>query len=371
MKLSCLQENLKNGLAVVTPVAGKNTTLPILNNVLLKAKNGSLTLITTNLEIAVECQLRGKIENEGEITVQAKLLFDYLQLLPKETVNLSLEDQVLKVSCQKWQTKIRGVSHEDFPLIPELKIEEKVECNTGDFREALGKVLFAAAVDELRPEISGVLFKLTGDDLTLAATDSYRLAEKKLKIKKGTKNPTQLIIPQKTLVEILRMLGDVESETVVEILLAENQVMFIFNDVRVTSRLIDGQYPDYQQIIPATHSLQAKLSVEDLKKAVKSASLFSKTGVNDTHWQFDSSGNELTVTAANSLVGEQSAKLPAEIVGDEMGITLNHRYVLDGLATIKTSAVEVLVNNPNSPAVFKPVKEGEEDFIYLIMPIRQ
>ena len=373
MKFSCLQENLKKALITVTPVAGKNTTLPILNNVLIKAKEGGVVLTTTNLEIAVEYNLRGKVEKEGEITTQAKLLLDYIQLLPKEMVNLILNDQVVDIKCQNWQTKIKGITHEDFPLIPAVAVTDAVQLAVGDFREALNQVLFAAATDELRPEISGVYCQFKKAQLVMAATDSYRLAEKTVDYKKGPVSDRGVIIPGKTLTEVARMLTDAQANNIITMELAENQILFSFDETRVTSRLIEGQYPDYQQIIPQTFITQIKLPAEELKKAVKSASLFSKTGINDTHWHFSPTDNQTIISAANSLVGEQRAVVKSEIAGEESDIALNYRYVLDGLNAIKTPELELKVSGSNSPAVFRPVgaKDKSETLVYLVMPIRQ
>ena len=244
MKISCTQENLNQGLFVVSHIASKNTALPILNNILIQAKEGAIALSSTNLEIGVSCVIRGKVESEGEFTIQSRLLADYISLLPKERVDLKTDDnsQVLEVVCKNNSTKIKGQPAVDFPLIPQIDHKNPYVLGSQDLRQAISQVIFAVSVSETRPEINGVLFNFNGDKLILAATDSYRLAEKTVNLnKKSSSVPQKIIIPTRTLQELQRILGSFKDPASiseieeVEIYLAENQILFVLGNIELIS----------------------------------------------------------------------------------------------------------------------------------------
>ncbi|HLC64185.1 MAG TPA: DNA polymerase III subunit beta, partial [Patescibacteria group bacterium] len=224
MKFTCTQENLNRGLLVVSHIAGRSATLPILNNVLIKVDSGFIKLSTTNLEIGVSATVRGRVEKGGEFTVQAKLLADYINLLPKENIELELEDQTLYIRSDNYKTYIKGVDSTDFPLIPDMAREESVTLKAKDFRKALAGVVFAAAMDESRPEISGIFFSFSGKTLTLVGTDSYRLAEAKISLAQEV-SEKKLIVPLRTLQEVYRILTE-SSESEITLFVNENQILF-------------------------------------------------------------------------------------------------------------------------------------------------
>ncbi len=364
MKITCTQENLQKGLSIVNHLAGKNTTLPILNNVLIKAENGVLELSTTNLEVGVKCLVRGKIEEEGVFTVQARLLSDYVNLLPDAPVNLALKDQELHVSCQTYQTKVKGMSADDFPLIASLDPKGSIQVPSEQIKEALGQVLFAVALDETRPEISGVLFKIKKDGLVLAATDSFRLAEKTIPLKSAQE--ASFIIPFRTLQEVNRIIG--ESDEPVTLSWTENQVAFETDGVELISRLIEGQYPDYEQIVPSEFKTEIVAETKELIQLVKSASLFCRAGINDVHFTVKADKSELEIKAANSQLGENKGAIQAQVSGEENEIVFNYRYVLDGLQNISAKQVRLQLIDRHNPGKFLP--EGEKGYTYIIMPIK-
>lgn len=367
MKFTCTQENLAKGLSIVNHLAGKNTTLPILNNVLLKVENGVLELSTTNLEVGVKCQVRGKIEKEGEFTVQARLLSDYVNLLPSEPVNLELKDSEIHVSCQNFETKIKGMTAEDFPLIGSIKSKGSATMEIEEFRQSLSQVLFAVALDETRPEISGVYFQFGKDGLTLAATDSFRLAERVTKLKEG-KDEAKFIVPYRTLQELNRILGDSTENEEMTISWSDNQVSFQFDGIDLISRLIEGQYPDYRQIIPENFKTELVIDTKECIQLVKSASLFCRAGINDVHFVVDTKKNQLEVKAANSQLGENKGAISSEASGEANDIVFNYRYVLDGLNNANTSQVRIKLIDKHNPGLFLP--EGETGYTYIIMPIK-
>ena len=376
MKISCTQENLNQGLMVVGHIASKNANLPILSNILIKIEDKLLTLSATNLEIGATIQIRSKVEKEGEYSVDAKLFSDYVLFLPNERIDLELEDDNLKITCEKQKTKIKGQTSAEFPLIPKIEKKNPYIVSARDFKQAISEVIFAVANSESRPEISGIFMGLDAANLILTATDSYRLAEKKIKLKDNKNNTERkIIIPVKTLQEISRILGilkdDVSLEEVenMEIYLSENQIMFSYNNVDLISRLIEGQYPDYTQIIPSSYKTKALIEVKDLIKAVKTSSLFTKSGINDVKIELNPTDKEVIITSSSAQTGENISKIEAAIEGEINNIVLNYLYLLDGLQNIASSKVILEINDNNSPCVIKP--ETTKDYIYIIMPIKQ
>lgn len=364
MKFSCTQENLSRGLNTVSHVASKNVSLPILNNVLVTAENGAVKLITTNLEIGVNCQIRGRVEKEGKITVQAKLLADYINSLPNERVDLEVEGENLKIKCGKAQTIIKGSSSEEFPLIPKVEKSKSFQVKAKNFKKAITQVIYAAASDESRPEISGVFLKNQQNEVILAATDSYRLAEKKIKAEKASQ-VEGVIIPARTLMEINRILADEAEE--INFFINENQILFVFDGIELVSRLIEGQYPEYQQIIPAGGKTKVMLNTQEFIKIVKTTSLFCKPGINDISLEIKK--GEVVVSASNSQLGENISRLEAEVEGQDNSIVFNYRYLLDGLSSLDTEELILELTDNASPGLLKP-KNGA-DYLYIIMPIRQ
>ncbi len=384
MKISCTQENLNQGLFIVSHIASKNTALPILNNILIQSTEGIIKLSATNLEIGVNCTIRGKIEEKGEFTVQSKLLADYISLLPKQQIDLktlhnSNEDhgQTIEIKCKNYSTKIKGQSAADFPLIPQIEKKNAYILNCQKFRQAISQVIFAVSISENRPEISGVLFDFIGKSLVIAATDSYRLAEKKVELdKKSISVPQRVIIPSRTLQELQRILGSFKDPASIseieniEIYLSENQILFVLGNIELISRLVEGQYPDYQQIIPKESNTQAVVETNDFIKATKTASLFTRSGIYDVGLNFSTEDKEITVSAANNQLGENTSQIPCDISGQKNNIVVNYKYLLDGLQNMDSGQVEIKIIDSGNPCIIKPVGKNT-DYLYIIMPIRQ
>lgn len=369
MKFVCTQENLNKGLGIASHIASRNVTLPILNNVLIKTEEGVIKLITTNLEIGISAVIRGKVEIPGEITIQAKLLADYINLLPRENVELNLEGDNLNIKCGSFKTFIKGLGSSDFPLIPEIERTEEIFLSAADFKKGLAQVMFSVAMDESRPEISGVFFHFNQTSLTLAGTDSYRLAEKKLALKTGPAEEKNIIVPLKTVQEVYRILSE-SAENEVSLFVSDNQILFKLNgEVELISRLIEGQYPDYQQILPASNKTKVKVNTNEFIKIIRSASLFCKPGINDVKVTVNCAHKNVVVASLNSSVGENVVTLPAEGTGEDNEAVFNFRYLLDGLNNLEAGEVNLELISPSSPGVFKPV--GDDSYLYVIMPIRQ
>jgi DNA polymerase-3 subunit beta len=365
MKLSCTQENLSHALALVAPIATKGGTLPILQNILLEAKEGVLNISATNLEIGMTAIVRGKIENEGTFTVNGRLFFEYINLVSNDTINLELVGDHLKVSAGSQQTKITGLAAEEFPVIPSIERDQTTVLGASEFREAASQVLFSVSVSDARPELSGVLMKLEEKTFTLVGTDSYRLAERKIVAKSGAEDGSVNIVPLRTMQELVRVLGQSEGE--LEVAVSDNQILFSVGEVELISRLISGTFPDYKEIIPKKSQTQVTLDKDPLVRAIKSASLFCRQGLNHVSFQFSS--DKILVSASASQVGENTVEVPAKIEGADCDIVFDYRYILDGLNVISGSEISVKLDGGNSPGVFVP--KASEEYLYLVMPIKQ
>ncbi len=367
MKIICTQENLSKGLQLVSHIASKNISLPILSNVLLKAEKSGITLMTTNLEIGITCRVRGKVEAEGSITLPAKTLSDYVNLLPKEKITISQTNSDVKVESGKSSTVIKGVDPSEFPLIPEVTEGDQINLSKSILKNGLVSVMTAVAVDETRPEINGAYLAIVDNELILAATDSYRLAEKKIPLQQAAA-AAAIIIPLKTAQELVRILSNDDTG---EITMRhnENQALFNLGEAEITSRLIEGQYPDYKQIIPEQFATRAVIPTESFINTIKQAGLFCKQGGNDVVVAFKPEEKEITVSAANVQIGESTARQDADIEGDASEIVFNYRFLLDGLQHITDESTFFEINGATSPGLLKPAQD--ETYKYIIMPIKQ
>lgn len=367
MIISLIQENLVKALQRVTHVAGKNSSLPILQNILFKVGENDVTLIATNLEIGVTTTLRGKVEEKGDITIPARLLTEYINLLPQERVDISTEDNKMKISCKNFKTTILGTTSDDFPLLPEFKGGVSVSMTAKELRAGIGSVLYAAAPDETRPEISGVLMQTGSGKITFTATDSYRLAERKEVLANGGKEKTRVIVPARAMQELVRLVNDEDGSVTIHI--GEGQVQVTGEDFSFLTRVVEGQYPDYEQIIPKEHKTRAMISATELAKAVKGASLFAPSGINDIHLSFFPAKREIEVSASSGQVGENKITVAGDITGVENSIVFNWRYLQDGLDHVGGGDVTLDIINPTNPGVLRP--KDNQNFTYLIMPIKQ
>jgi len=375
MKFISLQENLKQGLQIVSHVVSKNINLPILNNILVKANKGNIELIATNLEIGIIHQVRGKIEAEGEFTIDSKIITDYINLLPSAKVEIIKNESEIKVECENYKTKINIQEATDFPLLPVVVKDNPFILNLNEFREALSQVLFSVANNETRLELSGVLFVFNDNEIILAGTDSYRLTEKKIKLKNKSSNNFKIIVPARALQELFRILSslkekeDLDSSGEISICLSENQILFSFGGTELVSRLIMGNFPDYTQIIPNNFKTEIKIEKNSLVRAIKASAIFSKTGINDVTIDFKKEENKIFLSSTSSQVGTSSIDLSAEISGEDNSIVVNYRYLIDGLNNIDSQNILLQIVNGNTPCVLKA--ENDNTYQYIVMPIRQ
>ncbi len=365
MKISCTQENLHRGLEIVSRASGRNTALPILSNVLLRAESTGLRLTATNLEIGLTCLVRAKVEGAGAYTVQGRLLNELVGLLSSDRIDLSLANGELSVVTKETKTSLKGLSADEFPIIPPIERKNPISLPVSQLKQAITQTIFAAAYDASRPEINGVLLKTDGANLILAATDSYRLAERQLALTSPA-GSVSAIVPIRALQELARVL-DGAAETA-DLYLSENQLLVAVGDIELVSRLIEGQYPNYEQIVPKDSKTQATVAVTELSRVVKAASLFCKSGINDVTLAFSGPG-QLTVSAANSQVGANTTTIDCAVKGPDNSAVFNYRYLLDGLANLDTPSAQIELTDPASPGLIRPA--SDQPYLYLVMPIRQ
>lgn len=364
MKFSCTQENLDKGINLVGRIIGTKTTLPILSNLLLTTDKGRLKISATDLEIGINTWIGAKIEGEGSITIPARLLQEFVSTNDDKKIEMVLDNTTLNLISEKYKASIKGINASEFPLIPEIKKELFVQVDSLTLQKAISQVVFACALDETRPVLTGVLFKFQGDQLKIVATDSYRLAEKKIKIENKTKKDIQIIIPQRAILELARVLAD--SRDKVNIYLEENQILFVFNETEFISRLVEGTFPDYEQIIPKKNQTKVCVSKMDFYNAIKMASFFARETANNIKLILDK--GSLKTTATSPQIGNNLSKIAAETSGPALEVAFNARFILDVLNVIEEEKIIIETNNQTAPAIFK--SEKDKDYLYIIMPLR-
>jgi DNA polymerase-3 subunit beta len=363
MKLACTQENLHRGLNIVGRMVSRNATLPVLGNVLLKAEPGGLRMIATDLELGVSCLVGGKIEEKGQITIPARLLSEYVSQLPKERVGISVTGKELNLECEGSKAQIKGISADEFPLIPKVEGVFKSSLPAQKLKKAIIQTVFAVAHDESRPELTGVYMQFEKDSCTLAATDSFRLTEATIAC--GPNVPKKMIIPAKTLAELARIIED--EDATVNVQASDNQVLFAYHDVELISRLLEGQYPEYKDIIPKELPTKVTADREEFLTAVKTAGLFSKTSAQDVVIVIDPTKKQLSISAEASQVGGHSQELPVKIAGPADKVVFNYRYLVEGLNAFTGEEVIFETGGATSPG--KLTSSKDEQYLYIVMPI--
>lgn len=375
MKITCKQQDLSRGLSAVSHAVSNRSTLPILSNILLATDQGRLKLSATNLEIGINCWVDGQISEEGSTTVPAKLLTDLISRLPQAPVDLSVTDgtNTLNVKGQGSNANIKGMDASEFPLIPSAEGgEPPVMLDAVLLKELIAEVAFAAADDDTRPVLTGVLVQVSDEKITFAAADAFRLAVRVAPLPGDDHPRGDILIPARTLTELARILP---AEGPVEMIVTPNrsQVLFHSPQLDLVSRLIEGAFPNFRQIIPKEHSTRAVVETKLFAEAAKRAELFARDSSNITRVKINPGGNDglepgaVTVEATAEDLGDNTSVLSAAVDGPEMQIIFNVKYLSDVLAVVGSSEVALEANAPTKPGVIRPV--GEHDYTYVIMPM--
>lgn len=362
MKLQVTQENLNKALNHVARIANSRTTLPILSNVLLKTVNNRLSIVATNLDIAITYLIGAKVSEEGSITVPAKLMQEFVGSLPSGVIELHLEDNKLKVHAEQYQSVINGVSAEDFPEMPAIAGGEQWALSALKLKKALQQVVLAASSDEARPVLTGLYLHSADGELYMAATDSYRLAEKKLG---KADSDVSLLIPANAMQDLLRILGD--SDEPVEITHDDQQVLFKVGDAELVTRLIEGNYPDYRKLIPASFATTAELKRAELTNITKVSSLFARESAGSITIRVDEETKTVSIHSIASQLGENTASAEAAVTGTG-DITLNSRYLLDALGVIPGDKISFSFNGKLEPCVLRD--KDDDSYLHIIMPLK-
>jgi DNA polymerase-3 subunit beta len=373
MKLTCLQDNLNRGLSVVGRAVATRTTLPITSNVLLATDQSRLKLAATNLEMAITCWVGAKVEEEGAITVPARLITEFVNSLPsdKVSINLPLQTKTLELKCARFEARISGVDAKDFPPIPKVGegITTKVEIE--ELRRGITQVVFAAATEESRPVLTGVDADFDGDLVTLAAADGFRLAVYKLPLAAPVSQKTRVIIPARTLAELSRLMADQEEAVEITVNPNKSQALFRLKNVELVSQLVQGAFPNYAQLIPQSYNTRVVVDVDAFLRAAKTASIFARDGSGIVRLVINP-GEELTsgkvtVSARSEEIGDDVGEIDAIVEGEEAKIAFNGRYLIEVLSVLREPQVALETTNPSSPGVIRPV--GVENYIHVVMPM--
>lgn len=374
MRVSCLQENLAKGLGIVSrAVASRSTTLPVLSNIMLSTDNGRLKLSATNLEIGINTWIGAKVEQDGAITVPARTFTDLVNTLPPDRIDmeLSVRTQTLHLRCGRSEANIKGIDAQEFPLIPTPEGTGQILIEPEKLDKMIKQVAFAAATDESRPMLTGVLTRFDQDQLTMAAADGFRLSVRSTAISTPVTEPVQILIPAKALAELARISGDQEDPIEITISPTGNQILFHLKSTDLVAQLIDLQFPDYEQIIPKRRTTRTLVGAQDLLKAGRAANIFAREAANTVRLHVFP-GSELTpghvrITARSDETGDNVGEIDASVDGEEIEIAFNVRYLLDVLSVVDTPQVALETTTASSPGVIRLV--DDDDFIHVIMPM--
>jgi DNA polymerase-3 subunit beta len=373
MRVSCLQENLAKGLSIVARAVATRSTLPVLSNILLATDQGRLKLSATNLEIGITCWIGAKVEEDGATTVPARTFVDLVSALPAERADMALNvrTQTLNVKCGRFENNVRGIDAAEFPIIPTADDAKAIRIDAEVLRTMISQVVFAAATDESRPILTGVLAKFDTDKVTLAASDGFRLAVRTAPLIEPIPQPISIIIPARALAELGRISGDQENPVTINITPSKSQVLFHLDYIELVSQLIDGNFPDYNQIIPKKKETRTVVGTAELLKACKAANVFARESANIVKLSVEP-GTELapghvTLQATSAETGDNVGEMDATVEGAAVQIAFNVKYLIDFLSVANAAQVGLETTTASSPGKFTPV--GDDAFLCVVMPM--
>ncbi len=372
MKLSCMQENLAKGLSVVSRAVAARSTLPVLGNILLASDNGRLRLSATNLELGITCWIGAKIEEDGSTTIPAKTLVDLVNTLPQDKVdmNLVVRTQTVNLTCGGNHANLKGIDAQEFPIVPLADLEASIQLNVEDLREMISHVIFAVATDEARPLLTGVLVKIDGGEVTLAASDGFRLALRTAHLSTPVAGPITAIIPGRALAELGRVIT-AEAPVFMSLPEGRGQVIFHHDNVELVSQLIEGAFPEYNNIVPKRYTTRTVMPTAEFRKACKTSDIFAREAAHTARLKVkpgdDLTPGHVTISASSAETGDSVAELDASVEGVPIEIAFNVKYLVDVLNVIETPNVALETNAPASPGVIKPV--GRDDYLCVVMPM--
>lgn len=372
MKVICLQRKLKKFLNITDKIAGQNLLLPILSNILIKTEDNLLKILATDLEIGIIVNLSAKIEKNGVVCINSKIFTSFVNSILEEKIVLEKKGDYLLIRSEKYNTKIKTQNANDFPIIPKIKSEDYFEIDVNYLKKSLNQILNSVGISETRPEISGIFLNFKNNILKLTTTDSFRLSEKTIPEKyifKNIENSNRsLIIPLKTIQNLIKILDSIsDEEKSIKIFNDENQILFDLHQIKLISRLIEGTYPDYEQIIPHSFKTRLYLNKDEFQNSIKTLSIFASK-INEIKFKINKRKSEVIMYSGSIDIGEIETKIPAKIEGENLEISFNYKYILDGLSNLKNNKIIFDLIDEVSPAILHSDKD--EGYIYLLMPIK-
>ncbi len=372
MKVTCLQENLARGLQLAGRAVSTRGSLPILGNVLLRTENGRMKLTATNLEVGINVWVPAKVDDEGAITVPAKLFTDFVNSLPPGPAEMSLNVRTKTVHLRSgpYEANFKGMDAEEFPIIPVAPEKPTTRLMKSTLRRMIGEVAFVATTDDSRPVLTGVLTTFDGDRVTMAAADPYRLSVRTGQLLAKVETKLEVIIPARSLLEVQRIIDDTENPVDVFVTPNGSQVIFHTEEADLVSRVIEGQFPNYRQVIPTGKAATRIIAQrEELLQATRLASLFARDSANMLRFQVDPNAQPPLVISANAAeVGDNTAKVDATVEGQNTTIAFNSRFIADALGSLTAPEVVLELGGPLAPGVFRIV--GDDSYLHVVMPLR-
>ncbi|MDP6513585.1 MAG: DNA polymerase III subunit beta [SAR202 cluster bacterium] len=373
MQLSCLQENLSRGLSVVQRAVATRTTLPITQNVLLSTDNSRLKLAATNLEIAISTWIGAQVEEEGSITIPARLLTEFVNSLPAERIDISQNPQPLglDLQCARFEAHINGQDSDDFPPIPTVETGVIGKVSSDVLKEAITHVAFAAATEESRPVLTGIKVDLNGDDFTFAAADGFRLAVYNGKLAEPVSEDVSFIMPARAFQEVNRLIGGEDTTIEFTVTPSKSQALFRLENVEIVSQLIQGTFPNYSQLIPDGHDTRAIVDQTAFLSATRTASIFARDGSGIVRLKLlpseNGSGGTLEISSRAEELGDNEGKIDAAVEGDESKIAFNSKYLSEVLDVLGSGEIALETTTSSSPGVIRPL--SKEGYIHVVMPM--
>jgi DNA polymerase III subunit beta len=372
MKATVSQQQLAHGLNLVSRAVSPRSTLPVLANVLVTSDEGRLRLSATNLELGISCWIGAQIAEEGAITVPARTFSDLISALPNDMVHLDLNTrtQALNVRCGTSVTDIKGIDAQEYPPIPVPDLQEGIELNVADLKEMIQQVVFAASSDEARPVLQGVYMTVNGSDITLAATDGFRISVRKATLAEPCSQPMKAIIPARALIELARIATDGEQTVTMVLPSGRGQVLFHLKDAELVSQLIEGNFPDYRAILPRGFKTTTVVSTPALLKACKQAEIIAREGNYVIRLEVVPGGDkpgQVEISAQTEETGSSEISVEATIDGPPLVIAFNVKFLREVLEVVKSPSVALETNANNTPGMLRPV--GDQDFQHVIMPM--
>jgi len=374
MQVSCLQQNLSRGLAIVGRAVATRSNLPVLQNVKIVTDGGMLVLTATNLDIAITTRIGAQVEQEGELTIPARLLTDFVNSLPDDRIDIvSLPDSSsVSFKCQKFEANINGISAEDFPPIPAVDEGAIIKMSSQTLRDTIGHVAFAAATEDSRPVLTGLKVEASDDNFTFAAADGFRLAVYEGKLAEKMKDPIGFIIPAKAMQEVGRLIGSDDSQIEFMITPTGTHALFNIGNVEIVSQLMPGSFPNFRSLIPSEYKHRIVVKRSEFVRAVKAASIFARDGSGIVRFQIidGEEGGGISITSRAEELGDHQGEIGGVVEGgvdDDSKIAFNSKYLAEVLDVLEEGEISFEMTNPSSPGVVKSV--GKQDYTHVIMPM--